>query len=523
MSLDEKFLELLVPKNVVDVFEQLKRDKTDIVPSIKVEELVDENDKKIKHKVLVNKIEIAVGCDGIGHMQFEREISRHSSYICDKGKKSTYQFRPFKEIHTAKPPYGKGKDELKKAEKEGKIRTLSISTIRDTIFQKLLAKVVSEYAEKIFKAQIDLNSYGYRDGKSSKDAVKKIRRYVDEGYVYILDGDIKGFFDEINHDLLVEKMERFFIADNKLILRYLKRFIQVKKIPEGKSTAEKRDIGIPQGGVLSGLLANVFLFDFDLFVVNTLMKTYEFRYIRYADDFVLMFKAPEMLDCVFNKLVTFLNNEKLKLHPLRPTTPDRKAKYSEMLDLSNAGRESLDFLGFEISKKFLRIKSDNIKKFSKRISKTLSDIKVFNFDSDDAHNAYFNLVVARINKKITALEETIDHENGSCPSCKKLLPKRSWIGYFMMAKDVRQLRDIDTMIRTTIYRDYRKRTHGRHLDKELLLKRIMGIKFVTDSYYEYRSQMREYKRNHGKIEYCQNKKRYYDHHMKKIVIQPPCE
>jgi len=59
-----------------------------------------------------------------------------------------------------------------------------------------------------------------------------------------------------------------------------------------------------------------------------------------------------------------------------------------------------------------------------------------------------------------------------------------------MAKDVRQLRDIDTMIRTAIYRDYRKRTHGRHLDKELLLNRIMGIKFVTDSYCGYRSQMR---------------------------------
>ena len=68
MSLDEKFLELLVPKNVVDVFEQLKRDKTDIVPSIKVEELIDENGKEIKHKVLVNKIKIAVGCDGIAHV-----------------------------------------------------------------------------------------------------------------------------------------------------------------------------------------------------------------------------------------------------------------------------------------------------------------------------------------------------------------------------------------------------------------------------------------------------------------------
>jgi len=97
---------------------------------------------------------------------------------------------------------------------------------------------------------------------------------------------------------------------------------------------------------------------------------------------------------MFNELAAFLNNEKLKLHPLPPTTPNRKAKYSKKLDLSNTGRQSLDFLGFEISEKFLRIKSDNIKKFSKRISKTLSDIRVFNLDSDDEHNAYFNLVVA---------------------------------------------------------------------------------------------------------------------------------
>jgi group II intron reverse transcriptase/maturase len=495
-KLDEKFRQLLTEDNVRSAFEKLKRDKYDMMK---------------------NKIKIAVGCDGIGHEKFEEKLLQNSLYICGKGKKGTYQFRPFKEIETPKPPYGKGKEELEKARKDGnKIRILSISTIRDTIFQKLLVNIVSKHAEISFAEHIDLNSYGYRDGKSSKDAVKKIRRYIDKGYVYALDGDIKKFFDEINHNLLIKKMEKFFGADNKLVQRYLRRFIRVKKITKGKNTAEERKVGIPQGGVLSGLLANVFLFDFDLFVVNTMMKEYEFQYIRYADDFVLLFKVNEKLDEVFERLAEFLAKEGLTLHPLPPDTPDPKAKYSKKLDLSKEGKGTLDFLGFEISEKFLRIKNDNIKKFKKRIVKTLKDIKT-NISSEDSHNAYFYQVVTKINKKITALEDVIEQENGLCLACKKLIPKRSWIGYFMMTTDVRQLRNIDTMIRAEIFRDYRRRTYGHHLDKKEVLARTSGIKFVTDAYYEYRSQERKYKREHGKIEYCQNKNRYYDPISEKIL------
>ncbi len=517
MILDDEFKQLLTPEKVKEAFEKLKLDKTDIMPSSKVETIVNSDGTKHYCKTMENKVKIAVGCDGISYEKFENELSRHALYICDKGRRGDYQFRPFKEIETAKPPYGKGKDELAKAKKDrNKIRILSISTIRDTIFQKILTEVVSKYAEKIFAENIDFNSYGYRDGKSSKDAVKKIRRYIDEGYVYILDGDIKQFFDKINHDLLIEKMECFFGADNKLIQKYLKRFIRVKKIPTNKKMAEKRPVGIPQGGVLSGLLANVFLFNFDLFVVNTLTKEYEFKYIRYADDFVLLFKTNEKLDEIFKKLEKFLADECLTLHPLPPNTPDPKEKYSKKLNLSKGGRETLDFLGFEISEKFLRVKDDNIQKFKKRIAKTLKDIKI-DIVSEESHNAYFYHVVTKINKKITALEGIIEHDNGLCPVCKKLIPKRSWIGYFMMENDIRQLMNIDTMIRSAIYKDYRTRTCGSHLNKDEIMRKTKGIQFVTKTYYEYRRQERRYKREHGKIEYCKNKNRYYDPIIGKIL------
>ena len=504
VDLDEKLKRLLTEENVQRVFEKLKCDKYDMMK---------------------NKIKIAVGCDNISHEKFELEFDRHAQYICDKGKKGDYSFRPFKEIETAKPPYGKGDDELEKAKKDGnKVRTLSISTIRDTLFQKLLAEVVYEQAEILFVERIDLNSYGYRENKSSKDAVKKIRRYIDEGYVYALDGDIKKFFDEIHHDLLIKKMEQHFGTQNKLIQRYFRRFIRVKRIPKDENTAIMRTIGIPQGGVLSGLLANIFLFDFDLYVVDTLMKEYDFRYIRYADDFVLLFKEDRDLDCIFEKLKIFLADEKLTLHSLSPEIKEPKAKYSKKLDLGANGKETLDFLGFEISEKFLRVKNDNIKKFKKRIIKVLKDIKT-EIKSKDLHNAYFYHVVTQINKKVTALEGVIDNVNGLCPICEKLIPKRNWIGYFMMTTDIRQLRNIDTMIRTEIYRDYRRRTFGYHLSKNEVIEKTKGIKFLTDTYYEYRRQERQFKREYkikyntkiGKLEFCRNKNRYFDPISQKIL------
>ena len=467
-----------------------------------------EFDKLVERKTDIsnNSVSISQGCDGISHTVFMSKIDNFSDIICEKGLTGKYNFSPFREIDVPKPPYER--HQIEEARKAGKIRTLSISTIQDTIFQNLIANIIYIHAEQNFKNNIDQYSYGYRRNKSSKLAVRRILKCVKDGYLYILDGDIEKFFDKIDHTLLLQKMESFFGADNKLIQKFLYKFINVRRIPSGKlsdyknnkSNVEKRNEGIPQGGVLSGLLANVFLYDFDIYVTNELLPKFNFKYFRYADDFVLLFKEKGHINNVFNLLQAYLKSQKLTLHPIGNKT--------KILDLSPVKKDSLNFLGFEISPRYLKIKKQNLNKFRSRIIEALKNIEVGGADE------YFNSVTRQINAKIIGLEELIEQENGLCPTCGLLIPKRSWIGYFMMIDDVRLLRNVDTMIRKAIYIDYHNKTKC-HLRKKDLLGFTLGrLKSVKKMYYAYKKQVRKYE----KKGYCKCK-RFYDTVFKKIKVK----
>ena len=491
-ALDTKFVDSLTAPNIRNIFERLEKSKTDIISG---------------------EICLARGCDKITHKMFFDNIDHHISLICEKGKSGKYLFMPFKERKEPKPPFTCIEEAEKEGERIGKpgkyIRILSVSTIQDTVFQKLLADAINDHVEVKFRNSIDLHSYGYRKGKSSKLAVKRIKRFVDEGYLHVLDGDIRGFFDEIDHSLLVDKMCAFFGDENELIQKFLRRFIHVDKIPPGgmkyynhekRSPVTKRLRGIPQGGVLSGLLANVFLFDFDSYVINNLMPKYNFRYFRYADDFVLMFRDKTHIDEVYKLIKNRLNDiEGLFLHEIGDKT--------KRIDLTPAGVGKFDFLGFEISPKHLRIKKTNVKKFINRIRQTLEEIDETKFDDKFSwESSYFWRVVKNINHKIVGLEDSIEQRDGICPSCKLPIKKRSWMGYFVMVTDVRQLRNIDKLVRTEIYRDYHRRmkirqdvtnTHIqlKHVRKKEMLSRTLaiGLKSIEKQYYIYRKQAKKHK------------------------------
>jgi retron-type reverse transcriptase len=506
-NLDSKFSELLTPQNIQKVFENLVNSKTDMIPT--------EGEDDIK---------LYAGSDDVGHRMFLENINHHISIICEKGKSGKYLFAPFKERRIPKPPYVSEEEATKAGIEIGNedkfIRVLSMSTIQDTIFQKLMANVLDGHADEKFSEYIDLHSFGYRKEKSSKMAVKKIRRLIDNGYYHVLDGDIKGFFDEINHLLLAERMNIFFGEENILLHRLLYRFLHVKRIPPkmmklyriDKSVANQRDKGIPQGGVLSGLLANVFLFNFDLYVVNCLMPKYGLKYFRYADDFVLMFKNKAHIYEVYELIRHRLqHNDKLYLHEIGNKT--------KLLDLSSQKNDRLDFLGFEISPNRLRIKNDNVRKFKNRIIQTLNELEIDTLDGKLTWDeAYFRTVIRRINNKIVGLEDLIEQKDGLCLKCHKLIPKRSWIGYFMMVTDTDQLRDIDKIIRVAICRDYKKRT-GINLRKKTMTQYTMAVgeplKLVVKTYYKYRKQIAKYG---GKICKCD---RYFDKEMGIIKVVEP--
>ena len=181
----------------------------------------------------------------------------------------------------------------------GKKRLLGIPTALDRMLQQAVSQVLSTVSEPEFRE----HSYGFRPGKNAHQAVQQAQKNINEGYQHIVDIDLKSFFDEVDHCLLLNLLHRKVKcpATMRLIRKWLKAPIKIN----GKLT--KRSKGVPQGSPLSPLLSNI--------VLNELDKELEkrgHRYVRYADDFSIYVKSRKAARRVGNSIYLFLKN-KLKL------------------------------------------------------------------------------------------------------------------------------------------------------------------------------------------------------------------
>ena len=162
--------------------------------------------------------------------------------------------------------------------KDGSMRKLGIPTMRDRIAQE----VVKDYMEKRIDIKFHENSYGYRPMKSSHEALRQVRKNVSEKD-WVVDVDISKFFDEIDHELMLKAVEA--MMEEKWVRMYVKRWLEMKvQLPSGE-VEEPKGKGTPQGGVISPLLANLYLhYSLD----QWLEKHYPLvSFVRYADDIVL--------------------------------------------------------------------------------------------------------------------------------------------------------------------------------------------------------------------------------------------
>ncbi len=262
----------------------------------------------------------AVGVDGVDKTAYDENARESIAALVERMKKFQYKPLPVRRTYIPKA--------------NGKQRPLGIPAYEDRLVQGVMAKVLKEVYEPRFLEC----SYGFRPGRSAHDVVRYINQTIMTKKVnYVLEADIKGFFDNVDHDWLM----KFLAHDiqDKNFLRYVKRFL-IAGIMEGGKRLDS-DRGTPQGGLISPVLANVYLhYVLDLWMEKAIKPRLrgEVYYVRYADDFLILFQyeneAQKVMDVLKKRLGKFsleVAEDKTRILPI---------------GRFKGTKEDFDFLGF---------------------------------------------------------------------------------------------------------------------------------------------------------------------------------
>jgi len=233
----------------------------------------------------------AAGVDKETIAEFERDLRGNLYKIWNRMSAGSYFPPPVKSVMIPK--------------KDGGQRRLGVPTVADRVAQTVVKMVLEPMLEPVF----DRDSFGYRPGRSALDAVALVRRRCWE-YDWVVEFDIKGLFDNIDHSLLLRAVERH--CKVRWVVMYIERWLTAPLQDEDGSLVPRKR-GTPQGGVISPLLANLFLH----YVLDAWMRrnTRSVRFCRYADDGVVHCKSEAQARFVMQKLDARLRECGLELHP----------------------------------------------------------------------------------------------------------------------------------------------------------------------------------------------------------------
>jgi RNA-directed DNA polymerase len=222
-------------------------------------------------------------------------------------------------------------------------RPLGVPTVRDRVVQTALVHVL----EPIFDVTFSEHSYGFRHGRGCHHALKRVETLLEAGYVYVVDADLKSYFDTIPKPRLMARV-REKVSDSR-VLRLVERYLE-QGVMDGlrEWTPEK---GTPQGAVLSPLLANIYLNPLD-----HLLAEAGFAAVRYADDFVILCKTPEDAERALALVQRWIAENELALHPTKTKIVDARA-------------DGFDFLGYYFRGDLRLPREKSLKKFKDEVRK----------------------------------------------------------------------------------------------------------------------------------------------------------
>lgn len=327
------------------------------------------------YRVIRNK-----GSHGIDGMKTD-ELREHvkKTWITVKSKllEGRYNPSPVRRVEIPKP--------------DGGVRLLGIPTVQDRMIQQAIAQVLS----KIYEPTFSESSFGFRPNRGARNAIKQSETYINEGYKWVVDMDLEKFFDKVNHNILMRKLEKK-IKDKRL-LKLIRKYLESGVLINGIKVSSEE--GTPQGGPLSPLLANIMLDDID----KELEKRGH-KFCRYADDCNIYVKSKRAGLRVMDSITRIIENElKLKVN-----------KDKSAVDIVSKRK----FLGFSFyfakGEAKIRIHEKSIKRFKEKVKFITNRNRGISMDD-----------------RLMKLNDSI----------------KGWINYFGIANAKRKLMELDQWIR----------------------------------------------------------------------------
>lgn len=260
---------------------------------------------------------------------FEAHLEANLSRLSEELKEGSYRPRAIRRVWIPKP----GSREK---------RPLGIPTVRDRVVQSALRHVLEPIFERDFAAQ----SYGFRPGRGTKDALRRVAELLKAGYVHVVDADLQSYYDTIPHQPLLEQV-RGKVSDSK-VLELLEAYLGQEVMESAKEWTPER--GTPQGAVISPLLSNIYLDPLDHQMAQS-----GYEMVRYADDFVILSRSPNEAQKALVEISEWVTAAGLRLHPEK----------TRIVDTTQVG--GFDFLGYHFERGHRWPSSKSRRKFQDKI------------------------------------------------------------------------------------------------------------------------------------------------------------